>query len=42
MNKFNVEVNNRFMIGEGWCPTQKLKDVKSTFKEIAVSINNLF
>jgi len=35
MNKFNVEVNNRFMIGEGWCPTQRLKEVKSTFKEIA-------
>jgi len=37
MNMFNVEVNNRFMIGEGWCPSQKLRDVKNTFKEVAVS-----
>jgi len=35
MNMFNVEVNNRFMIGEGWCPSQKLRDVKNTFKEVA-------
>ncbi|ORX78602.1 ATPase V0/A0 complex subunit [Anaeromyces robustus] len=35
MNMCNVEVNNRFMIGEGWCPSQKLREVKNTFKEIA-------
>jgi len=38
MNMFNVEVNNRFMIGEGWCPSQKLRDVRSTFKNVAVCI----
>jgi V-type H+-transporting ATPase subunit a len=39
MNKLNCEVNNRFMIGEGWCPSQNLRDIKNSFKEISVNIN---
>jgi len=35
MNMLNVNVNNRFMVGEGWCPTQKLRDVKNTFREVS-------